>query len=717
VRNQVPSGPVRLSYTVRGPELAVALPQHDTAAFDELIGQVCRIWNGVGTLLLPVAVDGDVSGYEDWLKMLRPDHVYLHQALGEDVERVLAHDFPGRTSRWTSRVLEREVHPWWLLGARSSDPRVRLLQPIADSPPLQRLVRTLWGDLDEDELEHARRHFDVERVDHDVVQALVHAQIDRCSPLAWSARGMHSAECVNGGPQHILFIFSEDPSTDELLSFWNARARIQTDERGEMVVGLPAAALDQPATLALLLPWLERSGVKPDVRVSVSTELAERAEQALSDAGLTHVDTGRWNIWASIPPDRDHPEFTIRQPLFPMKLRRGLAADALVGLAEGANPLHLSVPERLPATIFWKGLMRVEFHGLPVAFPITDPLARACINEAQAADDGGLMVAVGAATEPLRLDLRLPGPEAQLHAHLTSCGLAGRESGAGRIATTLLGRLPDHRALDALAHPLAPALLQALVPRSRPKLAQHVAHELKKLEPSVIVDEQSIVDLLRDQGLFFELQASTLNEIASAASRRSTELLDPLDGLVSSAVLQRGRRVACPRCRFPDYWALRELDEELNCRACRQDFTLPAIEGDREAPIAYRLDGLMARVMDQDLLPVLLTLRHLLGRSSDPEHAMSWPGLDLFEDPDADADAEVDLLLASGGRLHAAECKLDAAWLSKDEAARHLELADRLQAQPVFGALRGEWHPEVLELAEEGAYLLGPETLLGEVSA
>ena len=349
--------------------------------------------------------------------------------------------------------------------------------------------------------------------------------------------------------------------------------------------------------------------------------------------------------------------------------------------------------------------MRVELRGMPIAFPTSDSLARLCINDAQAIDHG-FMVTLNAGTEPLRLDLQIPGPEAQLRAHLTSCGLAGRESGAGRIARTLLGRLPDSSALDALARPLAAMLLNALVARSRPKLAQHVAKQLARLNDAVTINEELIIDLLRDEGLFLELQARTLDEIASSAGRSRRDLLPILQELVSSGLVQRGRRVCCPSCRFDEYWALRELDERLTCRACRQMFVLPALDGDLEAQLAYRRDGLMARAMDQDLVPVLLTLRHLLTRSAKPEDALHWPGLDLDYGDPAAKPAEIDLLLASEGHLFAAECKLEAANLAPPEAQKHLALAERLRAQAVFGALRGEWRSDVIELVAETDALL-----------
>jgi hypothetical protein len=61
-------------------------------------------------------------------------------------------------------------------------------------------------------------------------------------------------------------------------------------------------------------------------------------------------------------------------------------------------------------------------------------------------------------------------------------------------------------------------------------------------------------------------------------------------------------------------------------------------------PTAYRLDGLVARAMGQDILPVVLTLRHLLKRPESRGGGHWWPGLDLYNEGSTDAGHEIDLL-------------------------------------------------------------------------
>lgn len=104
----------------------------------------------------------------------------------------------------------------------------------------------------------------------------------------------------------------------------------------------------------------------------------------------------------------------------------------------------------------------------------------------------------------------------------------------------------------------------------------------------------------------------------------------------------------------------------------------------------------MARAMDQDLLPVLLTLRHLYS----PEGAAAgafWPGLEVMNDG---AMQDCDILLAQDGQVTVCECKSQAGGLSLAQAEATLLLADRLEARTIFAALDGEFLDEGRALAD-----------------
>lgn len=149
----------------------------------------------------------------------------------------------------------------------------------------------------------------------------------------------------------------------------------------------------------------------------------------------------------------------------------------------------------------------------------------------------------------------------------------------------------------------------------------------------------------------------------------------------------------------------------MTCRACRDPFLLPVLDpsGERETPPVYRLDGLMAWVMDQDLLPVMLCLRALLERAPVPRGI--WPGVE-FKYP-AGQDCEQDLVLSNGSTVWIAECKSRAEKLSTKEALALVEFCKEFEAVPVIAAPKGSFSARAREVVEDARGLcLGADALL-----
>lgn len=169
---------------------------------------------------------------------------------------------------------------------------------------------------------------------------------------------------------------------------------------------------------------------------------------------------------------------------------------------------------------------------------------------------------------------------------------------------------------------------------------------------------------------------------------------------------------------MPGYWPLRELDERVRCRACQQEFALPAVERGGEARIAYRLDGLVARAMDQDIIPVLLALRHILRRPECGHLAQWWPGLNLYEATSSRVGQEFDLLVADQGTLRVCEVKSASEGFTREIVLDLLKLATRVGAEAVIAAPTGEWRDEVVELLDERQFLLlGAAVLMDAATA
>jgi hypothetical protein len=205
--------------------------------------------------------------------------------------------------------------------------------------------------------------------------------------------------------------------------------------------------------------------------------------------------------------------------------------------------------------------------------------------------------------------------------------------------------------------------------------------------------------MVRERVADLELRARTLDDIAALTGTDRAELLAALEELIDVGFVRRGRQERCPECGYEDFYALAEVGERLVCRACQTEFLLRVAMGDATEPkLAYQLDPLMARAMDQDLLPVLLTLRYLYS----PAVAVSgafWPGLEIVEADGTMQDC--DILLAQEESVLVCECEQSAAWLSLAQAEKTLTMAELFGAVTYFAVLDGDFSDEIQTLARE----------------
>lgn len=272
----------------------------------------------------------------------------------------------------------------------------------------------------------------------------------------------------------------------------------------------------------------------------------------------------------------------------------------------------------------------------------------------------------------------------------------------------MLERFDRREDLDVLADERAIAILEALAPDHRKKLARRLARELGDR-----FDEEKLAELLRREAAFIELEARTLEQLGSRTGHADADLAQPLAALVGRGLVVRGSAVRCPQCRMRQFIALREQDELISCRACRIEFTLPVLaeDGVRERPVAYRLDGLVARSMDQDVLAPLLALRWTLRRVANPPEGAFWPGLELVRGDQAVAEIDVDA--SDRGQVLLVEAKRSAATFEMRQLARLHELPGDVGGTAVCAALDGEFSKRLVVYAEKhGVELLDRSALL-----
>jgi hypothetical protein len=684
----------RLSYTIRGPEWGFAIPQGDLAALEKVITLCSSFWNGLGSLIIPVRRDGTLYPALERLLEVRPvDQVLIHDAVGERARQSLGSRFDDVGSLWMDR---HEIHPYFLSLNDRDESLADIQRPILRSRRLRRVAVASWGHIPDDDVDDWRRRFEVtdEAEQRKALRGILESQIRGNSPLLLGSRHMGSYEQrggIDGYP--CLFVFGKG-GFEEVVHFWNLRSRMSGIYGRHGIVGVPRELISA-ADLEPVRDWVEMpSGAthfKPDISLVAAPNEVAGVRAALEELGFSNAGerTRYQHAFPDPPEGREGLEyFELGTGQLGGPMRRGAHASTLGTVTDRRISLDLPSPDgvRLPF-----GYLRFAIDGLPLPLPLNPATAKGLIPDAWVSPDG---LTVKTHTEKRwRFDFELPDPEEALTQWASSYGYEVRPSQPGLYAQALIGRLSAPADLDALANPIAVEILRQLTPDSTKKLVQRLKRDAETDADNL--DEQVLLDLMRRQGLLLRVAAKTLHEIASNCGRKQTKLTIALAGLVEIGLVRRGISFSCARCKFDQVIPLGDLDERIECQACREELVAPVLSGKREHPTAYFLDGLAARLMEEDLLPVVLALRraHLDGGSR--ESFVAWPGL-LFSNSEGTVDG--DLLVSDGSTASVFECKMNASRLELDQTKRLIDLCKDLRAKPGISGLHGEFDDELREL-------------------
>jgi hypothetical protein len=706
----------RLLYSVRGPEWAFAIPQGDLEALEDAMRRCSGFWNGAGALLIPVTKNARIpSVIDELLDTRNVDGCYIHQSLGESAQRAVRERISHAPLLYDG-FDDHEVHPLHL--ARERDDLLggapAVFIPVFQSATMQRVALATWGFLPEEDLPHWRARFEVGELGGDAAyRALVQGQVGPLytAPLLLGTTHMRLIEQRNPHEWPHLYVF-DNASFGELVDFWNFRARTLTSADGAGVVGLPRQALRHPEKLASLLrwgtspTWEQRS---PDLLVSTTEKLAEEVDAALTAVGFDR-DTERKlrRTWGGGPDTRTRGTYSFCPPLIGGPFDRGARDFALVAFANGTSAFSLTAPEGFQLR---NGRhVRLAFRNLPLPLPVTPNAAGRVTPNAFA--DGGVSVLTDA-VERWNFDVQLPSAWDALQDWASDHGYVVRLSQAGRYATALLERLGGLDGLGVFSDELRIRLVKLLAPESRLKLTQRLTAAVADKSDA---DEQELATALAERiagvGLFLEVEARAAVDLGSDLQTKRPQVLEALAPLVEAGLVQRGQTTRCPRCNYTAFVALDDLQETLRCRACREDYLLPVADesGRREPAVTHRLDGLMARVVDQDLLPVLLALRALLPPDATRDLFFAWPGVEFEGNGSV---LEVDVLTSDGENVLATEVKGNAAALEREQLDDLLAFCEAVGASPCIAALDGTFAPEFVELvAQAGGRTLDSSDLL-----
>jgi hypothetical protein len=692
-----------LSYTVRGPEWAFAVPQGDLEALEEIMGGCSTFWNGAGSLIIPVRRDGRIPEVIDWFLRSRPvDGCFWHESLSERAVDGLQRKIGGAQRLWDG-FDRHENHPLHLVERPGPDdvkPAMKI--PTFPSARLRRAVLALWGFMQDADVPFWQEKFDVDTcAGSEAHVALTNGQIEGAgeSPLRCTQIHMHAF--MSGGIDAVPYIWVlPNSSFGTLLAFWNFRSRATAPGNGASVVGVLAESLAHPERLAALKRWIPRlPGRKtiPDAFVACGGDLMDEVRAGLTTVPMEedlHKDKyGSESIQSGGVEHNETPTYGFVTPHLSPPFARGVNASALLAFVDGKSSTALPVPQSFTVRNFQH--VRVIYNNLPLPLPLTEPMARRVHRDATVHD--GLMLLTNAAG-PWAFTVQLPTAEEALHDWLSGHGFALERTGESRDADSILSRLGDLDGLEALADRKRIALLDVLAPKPPKKLAQHIVAEAQKAGSNL--SEQTIVELLTDSRVFLQTEARTATDIGSAIHERRPEVLNLLAPLVGSGFVRRGYALECPQCHFVTSLRLGEAEELVRCSACGQAFEFPTVIGQEEPAVSYRLDGLMASAMSWDVVPVLLTLRAARKRLGVSPLFCAWPELNVLPPGDKKR-FNIDLLVSTGRDVWCYEVKLTAGNLKQDQFERLLKVSSQLGARPSLAALNGEFDPEVIRKINE----------------
>jgi hypothetical protein len=702
-----------LRYAFRGPELAFAIPWGDFAALEEVADLACDFWNGANSLIVAVGSDGDVPDMDLLLRICEVERVYVHDRVGDAGRAALTARFGSRLRSPWAYGLEREQHPLNLQPsfrtADSAGPLPVLLLPAYEDEALRRIARIAFGRIKDEDWEDYGTAFSLEFcAGQEAHFALVDGQVSGLAPLAQSTNLMWAYE--QSSPldvRHVMVVDGTD--FQALVNFWNLRARTTQHDGVTSVVAVPTEALGAVEELSSLRDWTSSGrAVKPDMFVLVDERHRTAAASAFAALGYVPLPPGaaEFTVYIGhVASDRETPEYVFTDAFrLGGHMRRGAPTDQLINLDAGQRNAVTFEPRGV-TTAHAGRTVTLDLVSWPLPFVPTEATARRVHRDASVYD-GTVCLRTVAMNAPYLFDLVVPGADDALADFLAARGLSQEPSPAGRYAQALVRRVGGPQRLESLANGAALKVLEPLTPPSRKKLVQRLHRMLAETYGENAPSHGEIFDAIRAHVIALELPHLELQGLASVAEADVHMVLDTLEPLVEAGFVLRGRTERCPECGYEAFHSLGEVAERVTCQACRLQFLLPVKRagerGSEEPPLSYQLDPLMARAMDQDLLPVLLTLRYLSTPQGSSTTGAFWPGLVLFEPGRREeTERDCDVLVAQSGRVTICECKKTAHNLTPRQTAQVLEVAKRLDAAAVFSAVEGEFSAEVIALGTD----------------
>jgi hypothetical protein len=321
----------------------------------------------------------------------------------------------------------------------------------------------------------------------------------------------------------------------------------------------------------------------------------------------------------------------------------------------------------------------------------------------------GLSMITTTPDQPRLNSFNLPDEWETLRIHFESKGYQVRLSRDGQYSDAIVSLVGGLNGIELLASKESYLLLDMLALKSTKKIAQRIVNMLgieenRTSEIEYLFNEMEIAPELK--GL-----PKTYRQLSNDPRLKPyrSNLLNLLNRLSEAEVIKRGFYLDCPHCGAPDWYPLLSINERLTCSGCSNNFGLPV-----EMPVGteiqwqYRLNTLINRAVDQDVLPNILSLYYAIKQR---KCSCLTVGLELLRD--GRVQKEFDFLFISEQKVYAGECKAGSELGDKDSGTALL--AAKLGFHRFYFCTVRNFSSDTLRRIEETKSKLGREELKMEI--
>lgn len=687
------AGQYNVEFNIRPPKLVYFIRHDDVETLKRVFSLACTQWGGIRHLVVPVA--SDVS--------MAPIFTYMIQSQEPDLFISYLMDIRGNGREDNDKLAQkmRTIFPNRNINLQigsyfeKHDETIHALSVIAEMEREQHalnhyqlsndelLSRALYGAIYEgqEEVYNKRllinKHL-IDQQSEDFWQSqFVGTPFSSLINLTGYGINLRSATNVFIPADEFYIVLVND--FIDLCVYWNLRAirenfHVKDEDFGRRILLLPTEFLQDSTLIERLLQFVKAKlpypGRSSNINIYFSVghdDLIQRLKESLSTIPVIEHFTGRQSINFETGRKGQGPKliekltYRIQPPDLPDSYSVGVAyiVPTQTPLDYGRNQVLLDPPPRYINSFLgtvgldissdvWKRYLKNGY--------IADAIKRGAWFSRD-----GLSMLIPLHPRPQYIDFSLPTQFENLQLFFETKGYQIQQSAVSQYSDAVINLIGGLDNVGILATTESYLLLDILALKSTKKIAQRISNELRIREDRI--DE--IQQVLNDFEIIPELKGIPKSYRALYSDSRlqpyKASLLDTLAQLTDSGVLRRGFYLNCPNCGAPEWYMLQSLAERLVCSGCSHTFLLPVKQGNSEIQWQYRLNTLVNRAVDQDVLPGILAFHYA---SKDLQPALVGFGLEVLQSDKVITD--FDFLFIADEKLYGGECKAGTELRDKD---------------------------------------------------